>query len=250
MCFCRDIRSYTLPKLSDILLRSSTELNIFDSPLYLSRNIGGLAWDQKLVKRMVDIIVASLLLVITSPFFLLIAILIRCTDPGPVLYTQKRLTEGGIIFNIYKFRTMVVDAEKKSGPIKAGDKDPRILPIGHILRATRLDELPQLINILKGEMSMVGPRPERPELTEIITRHIPEFEYRLKVKAGLTGYAQIYGRYCTTSYDKLKLDLTYIRNYSVWLDLKLILMTPKVLFMKESTDGFEDGKWEDPALKE
>lgn len=250
MCFSRDIRSYTLPKLSDILLRSSTELNIFDSPLYLSRNIGGLAWDQKLVKRMVDIIVASLLLVITSPFFLLIAILIRCTDPGPVLYTQKRLTEGGIIFNIYKFRTMVVDAEKKSGPIKAGDKDPRILPIGHILRATRLDELPQLINILKGEMSMVGPRPERPELTEIITRHIPEFEYRLKVKAGLTGYAQIYGRYCTTSYDKLKLDLTYIRNYSVWLDLKLILMTPKVLFMKESTDGFEDGKWEDPALKE
>lgn len=250
MCFCRDIRSYTLPKLSDILLRSSTELNIFDSPLYLSRNIGGLAWDQKLVKRMADIIVALLLLVITSPFFLLIAILIRCTDPGPVLYTQKRLTEGGIIFNIYKFRTMVVDAEKKSGPIKAGDKDPRILPIGHILRATRLDELPQLINILKGEMSMVGPRPERPELTEIITRHIPEFEYRLKVKAGLTGYAQIYGRYCTTSYDKLKLDLTYIRNYSVWLDLKLILMTPKVLFMKESTDGFEDGKWEDPALKE
>ena len=250
MCFCRDIRSYTLPKLSDILLRSSTELNIFDSPLYLSRNIGGLAWDQKLVKRMVDIIVASLLLVITSPFFLLIAILIRCTDPGPVLYTQKRLTEGGTIFNIYKFRTMVVDAEKKSGPIKAGDKDSRILPIGHILRATRLDELPQLINILKGEMSMVGPRPERPELTEIITRHIPEFEYRLKVKAGLTGYAQIYGRYCTTSYDKLKLDLTYIRNYSVWLDLKLILMTPKVLFMKESTDGFEDGKWEDPALKE
>lgn len=250
MCFSRDIRSYTLPKLSDILLRSSTELNIFDSPLYLSRNIGGLAWDQKLVKRMVDIIVASLLLVITSPFFLLIAILIRCTDPGPVLYTQKRLTEGGTIFNIYKFRTMVVDAEKKSGPIKAGDKDPRILPIGHILRATRLDELPQLINILKGEMSMVGPRPERPELTEIITRHIPEFEYRLKVKAGLTGYAQIYGRYCTTSYDKLKLDLTYIRNYSVWLDLKLILMTPKVLFMKESTDGFEDGKWEDPALKE
>ncbi len=250
MCFCRDIRSYTLPKLSDILLRSSTELNIFDSPLYLSRNIGGLAWDQKLVKRMVDIIAASLLLVITSPFFLLIAILIRCTDPGPVLYTQKRLTEGGTIFNIYKFRTMVVDAEKKSGPIKAGEKDPRILPIGHILRATRLDELPQLINILKGEMSMVGPRPERPELTEIITRHIPEFEYRLKVKAGLTGYAQIYGRYCTTSYDKLKLDLTYIRNYSVWLDLKLILMTPKVLFMKESTDGFEDGKWEDPALKE
>lgn len=145
---------------------------------------------------------------------------------------------------------MVVDAEKKSGPVKAGDKDPRILPVGHFLRATRLDELPQLLNILKGDMSLVGPRPERPELATIITKNIPEFEYRLKVKAGLTGYAQIYGKYCTTSYDKLKLDLTYIRNYSIWMDLKLILMTPKVLFMKESTEGFEEGGFEDPALKE
>ena len=144
---------------------------------------------------------------------------------------------------------MVVDAEKKSGPIKAGERDLRVLPIGRFLRATRMDELPQLLNILKGEMSVVGPRPERPELAEIITKNIPEFDFRLKVKAGLTGYAQIYGRYCTTSYDKLKLDLTYIRNYSIWMDIKLIFMTPKVLLMKESTDGFEDGKWEDPALK-
>ena len=124
-----------------------------------------------------------------------------------------------------------------------------MLTVGRFLRATRLDELPQLLNILKGDMSLVGPRPERPELAKIITKNIPEFEYRLKVKAGLTGYAQIYGKYCTTSYDKLKLDLTYIRNYSILLDLKLILMTPKVLFMKESTEGFEEGKWEDPALK-
>lgn len=144
---------------------------------------------------------------------------------------------------------MVVDAESKSGPVKAGEKDSRVLPVGRFLRATRLDELPQLINILKGDMSLVGPRPERPELAKVITQNIPEFTYRLKVKAGLTGYAQIYGRYCTTSYDKLKLDLTYIRRYSVWLDLQLILMTIKVLFMRESTDGFEDGKWEDPALK-
>ena len=145
---------------------------------------------------------------------------------------------------------MVVDAEKKSGPIKAGERDPRILPVGRLLRATRMDELPQLLNILKGEMSIVGPRPERPELANVITKNIPEFDFRLKVKAGLTGYAQIYGRYCTTSYDKLKLDLTYIRNYSIWMDIKLIFMTPKVLLMKESTDGFEAGEWEDPALKE
>ena len=128
--------------------------------------------------------------------------------------------------------------------------DPRITPVGKLIRRTSIDELPQLFNVLKGEMSLVGPRPERPELARIITKNIPEFEYRLKVKAGLTGYAQVHGRYCTTSYDKLKLDLTYIRNYSIWMDLKLILMTPKVLLMKESTDGFEEGLWEDPALKE
>jgi exopolysaccharide biosynthesis polyprenyl glycosylphosphotransferase len=249
LCYARDIRSYTVPKISDILLRSSVELNIFDAPLYLSRNFGGLAWDQEILKRLEDIVIASVMLILTSPLFLIVAVLIKCSDHGPVFYCQDRLTQGGKVFSIYKFRTMVVDAEKKSGPVKAGDKDPRILPVGRFLRATRLDELPQLINILKGDMSMVGPRPERPELAAVITRNIPEFEYRLKVKAGLTGYAQIYGRYCTTSYDKLKLDLTYIRHYSIFMDLKLILMTPKVLFMKESTDGFEDGKWEDPALK-
>ena len=249
LCYANNIRTYTVPKISDILLRTSIELNIFDAPLYLSRNYGGLAWDQRVIKRIVDIVVAIAMLVITSPFFVVIAIAIKCTDQGPIFYTQNRLTRDGKIFRIYKFRTMVVDAEKKSGPRKAGERDLRVLPIGRFLRATRMDELPQLLNILKGEMSVVGPRPERPELAEIITKNIPEFDFRLKVKAGLTGYAQIYGRYCTTSYDKLKLDLTYIRNYSIWMDIKLIFMTPKVLLMKESTDGFEDGKWEDPALK-
>lgn len=249
LCYANNIRSYTVPKISDILLRSSVELNIFDSPLYLSRNYDGLAWDQTLLKRIEDIVVAGAMLIVTSPFFLVIACLIKGTDKGPVFYTQDRLTKGGKVFSIYKFRTMVVDAEKISGPVKAGEKDSRILPVGRFLRATRMDELPQLINIIKGDMSLVGPRPERPELAQIITQNIPEFEYRLKVKAGLTGYAQVFGRYCTTSYDKLKLDLTYIRNYSIWMDLKLIMMTPKVLFMKESTDGFEEGKWEDPALK-
>lgn len=249
LCYAKNIRSYTVPKISDILLRSSVELNIFDSPLYLSRNYDGLAWDQAFLKRIEDVVISFLLLILTSPLFLLITILLKCADKGPVFYIQNRLTKGNKVFKIYKFRTMVVNAEDISGPVKAGERDPRILPVGRFLRATRLDELPQLINILKGEMSLVGPRPERPELAQIIMRNIPEFEYRLKVKAGLTGYAQVYGRYCTTSYDKLKLDLTYIRNYSIWLDLKLILMTPKVLFMKESTEGFEVGEWEDPALQ-
>ena len=143
-CYAGNIRSYTVPKISDILLRTSVELNIFDSPLYLSRNIEGLPWDQQVLKRFEDILISGLMLIVTSPFFLIIALLLKCTDKGPVFYTQTRLTLNGKEFQIYKFRTMVVDAEKKSGPVKAGDKDPRILPVGHFLRATRLDELPQL----------------------------------------------------------------------------------------------------------
>lgn len=241
LCFGEGIRTYTVPKISDILLRSSSELNIFDSPLYLSRN-DSLLIEQRIMKRFVDVVFSVFGLMISSPLFLIFAVAIKMTDGGPVFYKQERLTIGGRHFWIYKFRTMIQDAEKKSGPRLAGEKDDRILPVGHILRRTRLDELPQLINILKGEMSLVGPRPERPELAAEITRDIPEFEYRLKVKAGLTGYAQIYGKYNTTPYDKLKLDLTYIRNYSMLLDLRLMLMTPKIMLMKESTEGIAEGE--------
>lgn len=247
LCFGQGIRSYTVPKISDILLRTSGELNIFDSPLYLSRN-DGLFIEQRFCKRCMDILFAGIGLLLSSPFFLIIAISIKATDGGPVFYKQERLTKDGKHFMIYKFRTMIQNAEKDGRPRLAGEKDDRILPVGRLLRATRLDELPQLINILRGEMSMVGPRPERPELAAVITSNIPEFAYRLKVKAGLTGYAQIYGKYNTTAYDKLKLDLTYIRNYSLLLDLKLMLMTPKIMLMKESTEGVS-GEFLDPALK-
>ena len=135
---------------------------------------------------------------------------------------------------------MIQDAEKYSGARLASEGDKRILPVGRLLRRTRLDELPQIYNILKGEMSLVGPRPERPEIAADIEKEIPEFSYRLKVKAGLTGYAQVYGKYNTTFYDKLKQDLMYIRNYSVWLDLKLMIMTPKIMLMKESTEGVQE----------
>ena len=235
-CYNRSIRTYSAPKISDILIRSSGEMNLFDSPLLLSKN-DGLQIEQKIVKRLLDIAISAVGLLITSPLFLLIAISIKCTDRGPVFYKQKRLTQGGKEFKIYKFRTMIQDAEKGGRAVLARDEDDRILPVGKILRRLRLDELPQLWNILKGDMSMVGPRPERPELMAEIVEEIPEFVYRLKVKAGLTGYAQVYGKYNTTAYDKLKLDLTYIRNYSIFLDLKLILMTPKVMFLKESTEG-------------
>ena len=241
-CFERDIRTYTVPKLSDILIRTSEELDIFDSPLLLSRNedISGM---QRFWKRALDVVCSGAGLVVLSPFFLMVALSIYLTDRGPVFYKQTRLTEGGKEFQICKFRTMIQNAEEKSGARLASENDDRILPIGHFLRRTRLDELPQLLNIWKGEMSLVGPRPERPELAAEIEREIPEFCYRLKMKAGLTGYAQIYGKYNTVPYDKLKLDLTYIRNYSFWLDLKLLLMTPKIMMLKESTEGvLEHGK--------
>lgn len=235
-CFANAIRTYSVPKISDILLKSSVELNLFDSPLLLSRN-EGLGVEQQFIKRLIDIIGSLTGIVMASPFFLLISLAIKFTDSGPVFFRQERLTLDGKKFEIYKFRTMIENAEEEGGARLAAEGDRRILPVGGILRRTRLDELPQLINILKGDMSLVGPRPERPELALEIEKEIPEFSYRLRVKAGLTGYAQIYGKYNTTPYDKLKLDLTYIRNYSLLMDLKLIFMTPKIMFMKEATEG-------------
>ena len=245
-CFGQGLRTYTVPKISDIINRSSDDLNLFDTPLLLSRN-EDLKIEQLFAKRMMDVVCSFFGLLISSPFFLIIAFLIKATDRGPVFYKQIRLTRNGKEFEIYKFRTMIQDAEKDGHARLASEHDDRILPVGRFLRATRLDELPQLINVLKGEMSMVGPRPERPELAAEIEKELPEFPYRLKVKAGLTGYAQIYGKYNTTAYDKLKLDLTYIRNYSFFLDLKLMIMTPKIMLMKESTEGVID---EDPRLQQ
>ena len=235
-CFKNTIRTYSVPKISDILLKSSIELNLFDSPLLLSRN-EGLTIEQQFIKRSIDILGSLIGLVLAAPLFVLIFICIKLTDGGPVFFFQERLTKDDRVFKIYKFRTMIQNAEKVGGARLAEEGDSRILPIGHILRRTRLDELPQLFNILKGDMSLVGPRPERPELAAEIMNEIPEFIYRTKVKSGLTGYAQIYGKYNTTPYDKLKLDLTYIRNYSLLMDLKLIIMTPKIMFMKEATEG-------------
>ena len=239
LCFGKGVRTYTVPKISDVINRSSDELNMFDTPLLLSRN-EGLHVEDMICKRFVDIMFSVCGLIVSAPFFLIVGILIKATDGGPVFYKQIRLTKDRKEFEIYKFRTMIQDAEKDGKARLASENDDRILPVGKFLRATRLDELPQLINILKGEMSVVGPRPERPELAAEIEKELPEFAYRTKVKAGLTGYAQIYGKYNTTAYDKLKLDLTYIRNFSLLLDLKLMLMTPKIMLIKESTEGFMD----------
>lgn len=236
-CFEKNIRCYSIPKLSDIMLRSADSIHLFDTTLLLSRN-RGLTAEQLFVKRAMDIVLSMLGLVLAAPFMIVIAVLIKAYDGGPVFYKQPRLTRDKKVFQILKFRSMKVESET-DGARLARKADDRITPVGRVIRNIHFDELPQIFNILKGDMSLVGPRPERPEIAEQYQKEIPEFDYRLKVKAGLTGYAQVYGKYNTTPYDKLKLDLTYIESYSVMQDLMLLMLTFKILFQKENTEGVE-----------
>lgn len=237
-CYSHSIRFYIMPKISDVILLGAEELHMFDTPILLTREYS-MTMEQRFIKRMIDIVCSLILLVVASPFMLLTAIAIKAYDKGPVLYKQIRCTQGGREFYIMKFRSMRTDAEKDGVARLAQKNDDRITPVGHFIRKVRLDELPQLINILKGDMSFIGPRPERPEIIAQYVEIMPEFAFRMKVKAGLAGYAQVYGKYNTTPYDKLKLDLTYIENYSIWLDIKLMLLTLKILFWPDSTEGVE-----------
>ncbi|SCY10946.1 exopolysaccharide biosynthesis polyprenyl glycosylphosphotransferase [Lachnospiraceae bacterium XBB2008] len=243
-CFNRDIRVYFTPKISDIISKNSEDINLFDTPLYLCRN-AGIKPIQLMIKRVCDCIIAVLGLIITSPIFLVVAIAIKREDHGPVFYRQKRVTIGGRVFEMLKFRSMIVDAEKDGRPRPAGEDDDRITKVGHRIRPVRIDELPQLINILRGDMSVVGPRPERVEHVAKYTEEIPEFVYRLKVKGGLTGPAQVFGRYNTDALNKLKMDLFYITNYSILLDLQILFETIKILVQKESTAGFSEARQEE-----
>lgn len=238
-CLDNSIRVYINPKLSDIIIRGADEINMFDTPLLLNRN-SGLKFEQKLFKRILDMLFSFIGVIIASPFMLLTALAIKLYDRGPVLYKQKRLTIGGREFYVYKFRSMIVNAEKNSGATLAKENDKRITPIGKVIRKIRFDELPQLINILKGDMSFVGPRPERPEIAKEYEKTMPEFKYRLKTKAGLTGYAQVMGKYNTTPYDKLKMDLMYIEKQSLRLDLQIIILTIKTVFTPSATEGVKE----------
>lgn len=236
-CFETDTRCYSIPKLSDIMLRSADSIHLFDTALLLSRN-RRLTAEQAFVKRTIDIVFSLLGLIVAAPFMIVIAILIKLYDGGPVFYRQARLTVDKKVFYILKFRSMKVESEEKGARL-AFKGDDRVTPVGRVIRNIHFDELPQIFNILKGDMSLVGPRPERPEIAAQYAKELPEFDYRLKVKAGLTGYAQVYGKYNTTPYDKLKLDLSYIESYSVMLDIKLLMLTFKILFQKENTEGVE-----------
>lgn len=238
-CYSHNIRMYIMPKISDVIIKGSDQLHLFDTPVLLTREYT-LKVEQRFIKRIIDIICSVLLIILSSPFMLITAIIIKAQDGGPVLYKQVRCTIGGREFKIMKFRSMRVDAEKDGKARLAQKNDSRITPFGKFIRATRIDELPQLFNILIGDMSFIGPRPERPEIIKEYLEEMPEFAFRMKVKAGLAGYAQVYGKYNTTPYDKLKLDLTYIENYSIWLDIKLMILTIKIIFTPESTEGVSE----------
>lgn len=240
-CYSNSIRVYMMPKITDVLIKGSDQLHLFDTPILLSRE-SSLKIEQRIAKRTIDIVCSVILLIVSSPIWLITAIAIKMYDGGPVLYKQTRCTLHGREFEIMKFRSMKQDAEKDGVARLAAKNDSRITPIGKFIRAVRIDELPQLFNILKGDMSFIGPRPERPQIIAQYMEEMPEFALRMKVKAGLAGYAQVYGKYNTTPYDKLKLDLSYIENYSLWLDIKLMLLTLKILFKPESTEGIDSNQ--------
>lgn len=227
---------YFNPGVADILEHNS-EQTVIDDISFFTWQFHLITFEQRIVKRLMDLIIASVLLVLTSPVLLISAVCIKKNDGGSILFRQKRATANGRVFEIYKFRTMKENVENKS----ATKDDDRITSVGRVLRKYRIDELPQLMNIVKGDMSLVGPRPEMLENVEDYTRELPEFRYRLRMKAGLTGYAQIFGKYNTSSKDKLMLDLMYIENYSLIKDIQLLFQTVLVIFRaEESTEAFSD----------
>lgn len=234
-CYQESIRTYVTPKISDILLSAADDIHLFDSPLLLLRN-EGLSIDQRFFKRIEDIVFSLVGIILTSPLMLIIALCIKLYDGGPVFFKQPRYTRDNKVFMVLKFRSMSVH-EVDSKITKKGDA--RVTPVGRVIRAAHVDELPQLFNILKGDMALVGPRPEWKTVVDQYIEVVPEFALRTKVKAGLTGYAQVYGKYSTTPYDKVRLDIKYIENYSLWLDLKLILLTVKILFKRDKTEGVD-----------
>ena len=241
-CVENNIGIFVIPRIGDTIMSGAYPMHMFHLPML---KVGRYHPQPEylFIKRLLDIVISAVALVVLSPIFLVTAIAIKATDHGPVFYKQIRLTKDGKEFGILKFRSMRVDAEKDGvARLSSGDHDDRITPVGRVIRACRMDELPQLLNILRGELSIVGPRPERPEIAAQYCEEMPEFSLRLQAKAGLTGYAQIYGKYNTTPYDKLVMDLMYIAHPSIVEDLKIMFATVKILFMPESTEGVSEGQ--------
>lgn len=240
-CVEHSIMMYLVPRIGDVLMSGAQQMHMFHLPMLRVGRYNPSPW-HTIAKRTFDVVSAGALFLVISPLMLLTAIAIK-TDGGPVFYKQRRLTQDGKEFDVLKFRSMRVDAEKDGvARLSTGDKDDRITKVGRFIRKVRIDELPQLLNIIGGSMSVVGPRPERPEIASQYVKEMPEFSLRLQAKAGLTGYAQVYGKYNTTPYDKLQMDLMYISNPSFWEDLRIIFATIKILFVPESTEGVAEGQ--------
>lgn len=238
-CMAKDTDVFIIPDLFDISMKNSRISQFDDIPTFRVNSIG-ITPEQKLLKRLFDIVFSFIAIIVLSPLMIIIAIAIKVSSEGPVLFKQERVTQNNKLYNVYKFRTMIKDAEKLTGPVLATEKDSRITAIGLFLRATRLDEIPQFFNVFLGDMSIVGPRPEREFFIEQFKKELPEFEYRVAVKAGITGLAQVMGKYTTTPEDKLRYDLLYIRNYSFGLDLQLLLQTVRIALTKESSSGIKN----------
>lgn len=239
-CVEKGVTAFVIPRLGDSIMSGASKQHLFHLPmLRVNRYSPGLLY--RMLKRAFDIVISGVMLLLLSPLMLVLALLIR-KDGGPAFYKQTRLTKDGKLFKVIKFRSMRVDAEKDGvARLSTGENDDRITKVGHFIRACRMDELPQLLNIFKGDMSIVGPRPERPEIAAEYEKEMPEFKLRLQCRAGLTGYAQVYGKYNTTPYDKLNMDLIYIGNYSLANDLRIVLATIGILFKSDSTEGIEAG---------
>lgn len=240
-CVEHGIMMYLVPRIGDVLMSGAQQMHMFHLPMLRVGRYNPSPW-HTIAKRTFDVVSVGALFLVISPLMLITAIAIK-TDGGPVFYKQRRLTQDGKEFDVLKFRSMRVDAEKDGvARLSTGDKDDRITKVGRFIRKVRIDELPQLLNIIGGSMSVVGPRPERPEIASQYVKEMPEFSLRLQAKAGLTGYAQVYGKYNTTPYDKLQMDLMYISNPSFWEDLRIIFATIKILFVPESTEGVAEGQ--------
>ena len=235
-CHAHGKQPLLIPNTFEIFCSGAALDKIDDIPVFRPQSLRPTV-ETRMLKRLLDLVVAGIGFVCALPFMLATALAIKIGDPGPVLYSQIRVGRDGKEFEVYKFRTMRVDAEKYSGPMLAQENDPRITKLGRFLRAVRLDELPQIWNVLIGDMSIVGPRPERPFFVKKFIQEIPEYAYRHNVKPGITGMAQVYGKYNTTAFDKLVYDLMYIEKCNILTDLTIIIQTVKVLFTKSATEG-------------
>lgn len=237
-----NVDCYFLPHTGDIIVAGASHLKSFSIPINRIQRSNP-SPEYLFAKRLLDVVLSLIGIIVLSPFMIITGLAIKCYDKGPAFYKQTRLTKDGKLFEIYKFRSMRIDAEKDGvARLSSGENDDRITPVGKIIRMIRFDELPQLFNILKGDMTIVGPRPERPEIAKEYEKVLPSFSLRLQAKAGLTGYAQVYGKYNTEPSDKLKMDLMYINNMSLIEDLKIMFATVRILFEKESTEGVSSDK--------